>query len=168
MVQFRQSAAAVEAVLCSTVAAMAPSEITRAGILQAIAEHDQLGPEAFRDAYGFHAAAIYFLQYEGKLYDSKAIAGVAHRYDFGRALKPSQLSGASSTQWRGSGGKASLSWSRPSPSTGGWETSVRHVVQPALLCIAPSFCSGRSDRLWLEPLACSRGRSLEMRSRRCW
>ncbi|WP_329127507.1 HNH endonuclease [Streptomyces sp. NBC_01465] len=72
---------------------MAPSEITRAGILQAIAEHDQLGPEAFRDAYGFHAAAIYFLQYEGKLYDSKAIAGVAHRYDFGRALKPSQLSG---------------------------------------------------------------------------
>ncbi|MGI5259581.1 HNH endonuclease [Streptomyces angustmyceticus] len=72
---------------------MAPSEITRAGILQAIAEHDQVGPEAFRETYGFHAAATYFLEYEGNLYDSKAIAGVAHRYDFGTPLKPSELSG---------------------------------------------------------------------------
>ncbi|MDH6214634.1 HNH endonuclease signature motif containing protein [Streptomyces pseudovenezuelae] len=68
---------------------MAPSEITRAGILQAIAEHDRLGPEAFRATYGFHAAAAYFLEHDGNLYDSKAIAGVAHLYDFGVALKPS-------------------------------------------------------------------------------
>ncbi|MFD7294759.1 HNH endonuclease [Streptomyces sp. NPDC059897] len=68
---------------------MAPSEITRAGILQAIAEHDRLGPEAFRATYGFQAAATYLLEYEGNLYDSKAIAGVAHLYDFGTALKPS-------------------------------------------------------------------------------
>ncbi|MFF4332333.1 HNH endonuclease [[Kitasatospora] papulosa] len=68
---------------------MAPSEITRAGILQAITEHDRIGPEAFRDIYGFRAAATYLLEHEGNLYDSKAIAGVAHKYDFGVALKPS-------------------------------------------------------------------------------
>lgn len=72
---------------------MAPFEITRAGILQAIAEHDRIGPEAFRDTYGYRAAATYLLEHEGNLYDSKAIAGVAHRYDFGTALKPSELSG---------------------------------------------------------------------------
>ncbi|MET8958150.1 HNH endonuclease signature motif containing protein [Streptomyces sp. NPDC004074] len=72
---------------------MAPSEITRAGILRALAECDQLGQEAFRDAYGYRAAASYLLIHEGRQYDSKAIAGVAHLYDFGRALKPSELSG---------------------------------------------------------------------------
>ncbi|GAA2056370.1 type IV restriction endonuclease McrA [Streptomyces cheonanensis] len=68
---------------------MAPSEITRAGILQAIAEHDRLGLERFRDTYGYRAAVTYLLEYEGKQYDSKAIVGVAHKYDFGVALKPS-------------------------------------------------------------------------------
>ncbi|MEU3613040.1 HNH endonuclease signature motif containing protein [Streptomyces sp. NPDC006872] len=68
---------------------MAPSEITRAGILRAIAEHDRLGTEAFRAEYRFHAAATYLLVHEGRQYDSKAIAGVAHLYDFGVALKPS-------------------------------------------------------------------------------
>ncbi|MFJ5914341.1 HNH endonuclease [Streptomyces ardesiacus] len=68
---------------------MAPSEITRAGILRAIAECDRLGPEAFRATYGFHTAATYLLVHEGRQYDSKAIAGVAHLYDFGVALKPS-------------------------------------------------------------------------------
>ncbi|MGW1351568.1 HNH endonuclease [Streptomyces sp. NPDC002409] len=72
---------------------MAPSEITRAGILSAIAEHDRLGAEAFRETYGYHAAVTYLLVYEGRRYDSKAIAGVAHLYDFGTALKHSQLSG---------------------------------------------------------------------------
>ncbi|MFJ9967325.1 HNH endonuclease signature motif containing protein [Streptomyces avermitilis] len=68
---------------------MAPSEITRAGILRAIAEHDRLGVDTFRDTYGYHAAAKYLLVHEGRQYDSKAIAGVAHKYDFGEALKPS-------------------------------------------------------------------------------
>ncbi|MFF1927301.1 HNH endonuclease [Streptomyces sp. NPDC058228] len=72
---------------------MAPSEITRTGILRAIAEHDRLGPEAFRETYGYRAAAAYLLVHEGRQYDSKAIAGVAHLYDSGSALKPSQLIG---------------------------------------------------------------------------
>ena len=80
-------------VLCPTVWAMAPSEITRAGILRAIAEHDHIGPEAFRETYGYGAAVTYLLVHEGRQYDSKAIAGVAHLYDFGNALKHYQLSG---------------------------------------------------------------------------
>ncbi|WP_030980751.1 HNH endonuclease signature motif containing protein [Streptomyces sp. NRRL S-1824] len=72
---------------------MAPSEITRAGILRAIAEHDRLGLEAFRETYGYRAAVTYLLVHEGRQYDSKAIAGVAHLYDCGSALKHSQLSG---------------------------------------------------------------------------
>ncbi|MFF7447189.1 MULTISPECIES: HNH endonuclease [unclassified Streptomyces] len=82
---------------------MAPAEITRAGILQAIAEHDRVGRETFLDTYGFRAAASYLLLHEGREYDSKAIAGVAHLYDFGEALKPSQFSG---------GLKAAVAWLR--------------------------------------------------------
>ncbi|MFE5770898.1 HNH endonuclease [Streptomyces sp. NPDC056485] len=72
---------------------MAPSDITRAGILRAIAEHDEVGQEAFRATYGYRAAISYLLVHEGREYDSKAIAGVAHRHDFGEALKPTQLHG---------------------------------------------------------------------------
>ncbi|GEB57169.1 HNH endonuclease signature motif containing protein [Streptomyces gardneri] len=82
---------------------MAPSEITRAGILQAIAEHDRLGTDTFRETYGYRAAVTYVLTHEGKQYDSKAIAGVAHKFDFGTALKPSGLSG---------GAKAAVEWLR--------------------------------------------------------
>ncbi|WP_323182365.1 MULTISPECIES: hypothetical protein [unclassified Streptomyces] len=57
---------------------MAPSDITRAGILRAIAEHDEVGQETFRATYGYHAAITYLLVHEGREYDSKAIAGVAH------------------------------------------------------------------------------------------
>lgn len=127
---------------------MAPSEITRAGILQAIAEHDRIGPEAFRATYGFHAATSYFLEHEGRLYDSKAIAGVAHMYDFGVALKPSSpgLSG---------GLKHAVAWLRregftireaPRPFTDEWEMCGRPVapwVQPST---APFFFCGRSVR----------------------
>ncbi|MFJ8990542.1 HNH endonuclease [Streptomyces sp. NPDC102279] len=84
---------------------MAPSEITRAGILRAIEEHDRLGVDSFRATYGFHAAATYLLVYEGRQYDSKAIAGVAHKYDFGEALKPS-------TPGFSGGLKAAVAWLR--------------------------------------------------------
>ncbi|WP_392754736.1 HNH endonuclease [Streptomyces sp. LN590] len=84
---------------------MAPSEITRAGILRAIDEHDRLGVEAFRDTYGFQAAATYLLVHDGREYDSKAIAGVAHKYDFGEALKPS-------TPGFSGGLKAAVAWLR--------------------------------------------------------
>ncbi|MEU6294068.1 HNH endonuclease signature motif containing protein [Streptomyces erythrochromogenes] len=82
---------------------MAPSEITRSGILQAIAEHDRLGADLFRDTYGFRAAVTYVLTHEGRHYDSKAIVGVAHKFDFGAALKHSEFSG---------GAKHAVAWLR--------------------------------------------------------
>src|SRR5512132_3140314 len=46
-------------------------------VREALAEYDQLGKKAFLAKYGFGAAHDYFVEYNGRLYDSKAIAGVA-------------------------------------------------------------------------------------------
>ena len=51
-----------------------------------------MGREAFLKTYGFKPATGYVLVYRGRQYDPKAIAAVAHRYDFERALKPTELS----------------------------------------------------------------------------
>lgn len=56
------------------------SDLTREAVLSAIAEHDQLGREGFQLKYGFKDAKRYFLIHDGRPYDSKAIAGVAHKY----------------------------------------------------------------------------------------
>lgn len=62
-------------------------------MLRAVAEHDELGREGFLAKYGFSEARSYLLVREGREYDSKAIAGVAHKWDQGRALLPSEFSG---------------------------------------------------------------------------
>jgi hypothetical protein len=49
-------------------------------IFKAIEEFNALGRHRFLNKYGYHEAKEYFLHYEGKFYDSKAIAGVAHSY----------------------------------------------------------------------------------------
>ncbi|WP_406269027.1 HNH endonuclease [Actinacidiphila glaucinigra] len=67
--------------------------ITRESVLKTAAEHDELGREAFLSKYGFGEARAYVLVHEGREYDSKAIAGVAHKWDQGRALAPSEFSG---------------------------------------------------------------------------
>ncbi|MET9074192.1 HNH endonuclease [Streptomyces sp. NPDC004232] len=67
--------------------------ITRASVLKTIAEHDELGREAFLETYHFGKARSYVLVHEGREYDSKAIAGVAHKWDQGRALEPGEFSG---------------------------------------------------------------------------
>jgi hypothetical protein len=51
-------------------------------IKKALAECDRLGRDEFLRRYGFHAAREYVLQYDGREYDSKAIAGVAHKFQF--------------------------------------------------------------------------------------
>jgi len=62
---------------------MSLSQLTSpTAVRMAIAECDRLGPELFRRKYGFGPARTYFLKYEGKQYDSKAIAGVAHGYQY--------------------------------------------------------------------------------------
>ena len=46
----------------------------------AMDEFDRIGSEAFLAKYGFGAATRYLVQRGERLYDSKAIAGVAHGY----------------------------------------------------------------------------------------
>jgi len=58
--------------------------LTDAGaVLAAIAEHDSIGREVFLDRYGFKKALRYYLVYEGRFYDSKAIVGAAIEHQTG-------------------------------------------------------------------------------------
>ncbi|MFC4785366.1 HNH endonuclease [Nocardioides sp. MAHUQ-72] len=66
-------------------------------VRKAIAEFDERGREAFLDEYGFHPAWDYFIVVDGKRYDSKAIAGVAHLYERGALLTAGEFSGGDST-----------------------------------------------------------------------
>jgi 5-methylcytosine-specific restriction protein A len=75
---------------------MPRAELTREGVLRAIAEFDTLGRVPFLERYGFNRARDYFLVHQGKRYDSKPIAAVAHKWaqgGGGRALTSIELSG---------------------------------------------------------------------------
>src|SRR5437870_1956951 len=59
------------------------SDLTDPGaVRQALAEYDELGPDRFLAKYGFGPARRYFVVYNGRRYDSKAIAGAAHGYQY--------------------------------------------------------------------------------------
>lgn len=51
-------------------------------VRSAMAEHDQLGREAFLAKYGFGPARTYQVVHDGKRYDPKALIGAAHGYEF--------------------------------------------------------------------------------------
>ncbi|MEV4972322.1 HNH endonuclease signature motif containing protein [Streptomyces scopuliridis] len=73
---------------------MALTDITRQAVLRAVGEYDELGREAFLRQYHFGPAQSYFLDLNGKRYDSKAIVGAAHGFLPGqRALAPAEFSG---------------------------------------------------------------------------
>jgi predicted RNA-binding protein with PUA-like domain len=79
---------------------MGLAELTsRQAVLDAIAEFDRLGRDVFLDKYGFGRAREYFLVVGGREYDSKAIAGAAHGYQFPRdgALDADAFSGGDAT-----------------------------------------------------------------------
>lgn len=59
---------------------MAIRDLTRETVLLAVQEFDSLGRTAFLEKYGFKQARIYYLALNGRIYDSKAIAGAAHGY----------------------------------------------------------------------------------------
>jgi len=62
---------------------MSLTEITDPkAVRAAIIEYDRIGEKAFLSKYGFGRARAYFLVADGKEYPSKAIAGVAHKYQF--------------------------------------------------------------------------------------
>lgn len=60
---------------------MGLNDVTAEGVKQAIQEFNQMGRDAFLKKYGFGEALRYFLIHEGRRYDSKAVVGVAHKYD---------------------------------------------------------------------------------------
>jgi 5-methylcytosine-specific restriction enzyme A len=64
---------------------MSLADLTPEAVRQAIAEFDRIGRDAFLSLYGFGKARGYVLLHNGQAYDSKAIAGVAHKYLPGRA-----------------------------------------------------------------------------------
>src|SRR5690242_13258272 len=55
---------------------------SRDAILDAMREFDQLGRDEFLKKYGYGRAKRYLIEHEGRRYDSKAITGVAHGYQF--------------------------------------------------------------------------------------
>src|SRR5262249_21947826 len=82
------------------VSPMALSDLTsRDAVLAALAEYDRLGQDAFLAKYGFGRAREYELVHDGKRYDSKAIAGVAHGIEFPNLgpLRASEFSGGEAT-----------------------------------------------------------------------
>jgi predicted RNA-binding protein with PUA-like domain len=72
---------------------------SREAVLQAISEFDWLGRDAFLEKYGFGRAREYFLMVNGQQYDSKAIVGAAHGYQFPEdgALAADAFSGGDAT-----------------------------------------------------------------------
>jgi 5-methylcytosine-specific restriction protein A len=74
------------------------SQLTsREAIISAIHEYDLLGKKAFLKKYGFGEARSYFLIHDEKEYDSKAIAGVAYKNQFGTLLSSADFSGGHAT-----------------------------------------------------------------------
>jgi hypothetical protein len=67
--------------------------VTKGHVLQALAEHDTRGAEAFLEAYGFAPLAGYAIVHEGRRYDLPAVLGVAHRYATGRLATAEEISG---------------------------------------------------------------------------
>jgi len=77
---------------------MALKDLTdREAVISALKEFDTIGRAAFFAKYGFGAAKGYFIDYDGKSYDSKAIAGAAHAYQHGVALASDDFHGGNRT-----------------------------------------------------------------------
>ena len=68
-------------------------------VLEAIGECERLGRNAFLRKFRFAKAREYFVWHNGRPYDSKAIAGVAHGYEFPSKgpLRASDFSGGETT-----------------------------------------------------------------------
>jgi 5-methylcytosine-specific restriction enzyme A len=72
---------------------MRKGAISREAVLKTISEHNRIGREGFLATYGYGHARDYVLMHDGNEYDSKAIAGVAHKYEYGRPLRHDEFSG---------------------------------------------------------------------------
>ncbi|MFF3687426.1 hypothetical protein [Streptomyces sp. NPDC002187] len=75
--------------------------ISRDDILKTLAEYDDLTRDVFLETFGYGKASTYLLLHDGKEYDSRAVAGVAHKHQHGRALTNDELSGGLDATQRG-------------------------------------------------------------------
>lgn len=125
---------------------MARAEITSEGVRRAIAEHDELGRSAFLQRYGFNVARDYFLVHEGKNYDSKAIAAVAHKWapgGDGRPLTAHDLNGGKSDSAKK---LIDLGFTVTSPGQNADWTHDEHVVALDLYMTNPASPPGKESQ----------------------
>jgi 5-methylcytosine-specific restriction protein A len=73
------------------------ADLTPVAVRAGIEQFDRLGRDEFLRSTGFGHARAYFLEYDGRLYDSKAIAGCAHGIATGTPLGPAEFSGGDKT-----------------------------------------------------------------------
>lgn len=65
---------------------MSLADIKREHVVQAIAEHRQLGEEAFLRKYGFGRSTGWWVEHDGERYAPKALLGAAHGFATGTPL----------------------------------------------------------------------------------
>lgn len=72
---------------------------SRSAVLAAIAEYELLGRDTFLEKYGFGRSLQYHLVHNEREYDSKAIVGAAHGYQFPNLgpLPHTEFSGGAAT-----------------------------------------------------------------------
>jgi hypothetical protein len=70
--------------------------VTRAEVLRALEEYDQLGPAAFFSAHGFAPTTTYGLLWEERRYPPKAILGTAYEFATGQRLASGDFEGGKS------------------------------------------------------------------------
>jgi 5-methylcytosine-specific restriction protein A len=70
---------------------------SKAAVDKAIREFDSMGRDRFLAKYGFGPAHTYFLVHAGNHYDSKALVGAAHGFQFGKPLRSQDFSGGQAT-----------------------------------------------------------------------
>jgi hypothetical protein len=68
-------------------------KVTRADVLRAIQEYDQVGPERFFSTHGFAPTTTYDLVWDERRYPPKAILGTAHEFATGRRLASTDFEG---------------------------------------------------------------------------
>jgi hypothetical protein len=70
--------------------------VTRAEVLHAIQEYDQLGPEQFFSEHGFAPTTTYDLVWDKHRYPPKAILGTAYEFATGQRLASGDFEGGKS------------------------------------------------------------------------
>lgn len=70
--------------------------VSRADVVRAIKEYDQLGAAAFFSAHGFAPTTTYDLIWEKRRYPPKAILGTAYEFATGQRLASGDFEGGKS------------------------------------------------------------------------